>query len=63
MIPGWRLVAGVGYLGVGAPEARIKCAHIWQAIEQRLHVSADKVTMVRATVRETLESTYVTQRI
>ena len=44
-------MAGVGYLGVGAPEARIKCADIWQAIEQRLHVSADKVTMVRAAVR------------
>lgn len=33
LVPGWRLVAGVGYLGVGAPEARIEHAHIWQGTE------------------------------
>lgn len=37
-------MAGVGYLGVGAPEARIKRAHIWQDIEYRLHVSVDEVS-------------------
>lgn len=37
-------MTGVGYLGAGAPEARVKRAHIWQDIEQRLHVSVDEVS-------------------
>lgn len=41
-------MAGVGYLGAGTPEARVKRAHTWQGIEERLHVSVDEV---RGTVR------------
>lgn len=37
-------MAGVGYLSAGAPEARVKRAHSWQNIEQRLHVSVDEVS-------------------
>lgn len=49
--PGWRLVAGAGCLGPRDSEAGVKYAHIWQGIEQGLHISVNGMSLVSQAVR------------
>lgn len=50
--PGWRLVTGAGCLGARDSEAGVKHAHVWQSVEEGLHISVNRVSLVSWVRRE-----------